>query len=208
MPPRANNKKYSNANRGFNFCCVSYLDELQIQFVLCEHANHIKACAYIYHDKDLKEDGSPDEPHYHILLCLYTQRYKSSVKNWFKRFENADGDLINTLAQVCDDVPDYYRYLTHSDKKSKDKGKYRYNKGDIKGVNLDYFGKYDEQDKDTALNALEDLLNGCSCRQVFERYGRDAIYHISALMQCYHLVRDEEKGFLNAIDKHFEDRNL
>lgn len=206
MPPSPKNKKYSNANRGRNFFLITYLDEIQIQMVLCEHANHIKAVAYIYHDKDVEEDGTLKEPHYHVLLCLYTQRYKSSVKNWFYRFENKDGELINTLSQVCADVPESYRYLTHSDKGSRDK--YQYNRGDIKGVNLEYFGKYDEQDKDTALNALEDLLNGCTCRQVFERYGRDAIYHISALMQCYHLVKDEEKGFLNAIDKHFEDRNL
>lgn len=203
MPPSANNKKYSNANRGFNFFLITYLDEIQIQMVLCEHANHIKACAYIYHDKDINDDGTLKEPHYHVLLCLYTQRYKSSVKNWFYGFENQDGELINTLSQVCADVPESYRYLTHSDKGSKDK--YQYNRCDIKGVNLEYFRKYDEQDNDTALSALNDLLNGCTCRQVFERYGRDAIYHINALMQAYILVKREEKGDMYPIDSHFDD---
>lgn len=200
MPPSANNKKYQGDKRSRNFALISYLDEIQIQMVLCEHANHIKACAYIYHDKDTKEDGTLKEPHYHILLCLYNQRYESSVHNWFLRWENSDGELINTHTQVCRDIMNTYRYLTHANAKDK----VQYSRDDIKGVNLDYFKDLDKQDEDTALSALNDLLNGCSCKQVFDRYGRDAIYHINALMKCYQLVRWEEQGIFDAIEHHYD----
>lgn len=195
------NKDYYNNKRSRNFALISYLDEIQIQMVLCEHANHIKACAYIYHDKDTRDDGELKEPHYHVLLCLYNQRYESSVHNWFLRFENADGELINTHTQVCRDIMNTYRYLTHANAKDK----VQYSREDIKGVNLDYFKDLDKQDEDSALSALNDLLNGCSCRQVFDRYGRDAIYHINALMQAYILVKREEKGDMYPIDTHFDD---
>lgn len=202
MPISVTNKHYTKDKRSRNFSLISYLDEIQIKFVLCEHANHIKSCAYIYHDKDMKEDGTLKEPHYHILLCLYNARYESSIKNWFMRFENSDGDLINTHTQVCRDISNTYRYLTHSTENSKDK--YRYSKDDIKGVNLDFFKDLDEQDKDNALCALEDLLNGISYRVLFQRYGRDVIYHISQLQQAYLMVRMEEQG--KTIDDMYEDK--
>lgn len=195
MPPSAKNKKYQSDKRSRNFSLISYLDEIHIQMVLCEHANHIKACAYIYHDRDLKEDGTKKESHRHILLCLYNQRYESSIHNWFNRFENDDGDLINTHTQVCRDISNTYRYLTH--KNAKDK--VQYSQDEIKGVNLDFFKQVDKHDEDTALSALNDMLNGVPYRQIFERYGRDVMYHISQLQTCYIMIKQEEAG------KHWED---
>lgn len=207
MPPKSNNKKYQGDRRSRNFSLISYLDKLQIKMVLCEHHNHIKACAYIYHDKDVKEDGSLKEPHYHILLCLYNQRYESSVHNWFLKFENSEGDLINTTSQVCRDVSNTYRYLTHKNAKEK----YQYSREDIKGINLKYFRDLDKQDEDVALSALNDLISGLSWRQLFQRYGRDAIYHINQLQECLLLIRLEEKNNstpLDLIDNEIFDKHL
>lgn len=40
---------------------------------------NIKTWAYVLHDKDVNEDGTPVEPHVHIVIELYESRQFSTI---------------------------------------------------------------------------------------------------------------------------------
>lgn len=187
--------------RARKFSCVTYLSEEQIKFSLQCHWSCIRAFAYTYHDMDLNEDGSPKEPHWHIVLWLYNQSTVGRVRRWFRAMDEHQKE-ITTTAQPCKDVVFAYEYLYHRN----DPDKYQYNEHDIRCSDRELF-KSDDPD-DNAVNALNDILYGVPLQEVMQRYGRDVIFHYSHLRQIVCDIRTMERGYDPYDERRYpDDRN-
>lgn len=73
------------------------------------------------HDKDVKDDGKPKEPHYHVILCFDGP---TTINNVYAILRDLGQNLY---AVALDSVLGYYRYLTHED----DPNKPHYDSDDI-----------------------------------------------------------------------------
>lgn len=73
--------------------------------------------AYILHDKDVKEDGTPKNPHYHVYLKFKDSRQVKYIAQWFGLAENfihrIRSNERNALSYLChhtDTATDKYQY--------------------------------------------------------------------------------------------------
>lgn len=130
--------------------------------------------AYILHDRDVKEDGTPKEPHYHFLFVLRRSRRLSDIQSCMKK--TLQGTI---MLQPCHSVSDTYGYLTHEDEKEKVK----YEESDIvSSADKSYWISdisLNERDKscDVIMSAYLDLLNSMPLIDCAKKYGRDFIIH-------------------------------
>lgn len=166
---------------------VSYVDESVILNVLDVKSCMIRHYAYIWHDKD------GVEPHYHIVLQLYSPVAQSTVVNWFRAFDS-EGKPINTLAEPATAIDSLYNYLTHADDISVAAGKHLYDSSLISCDDPSQFAP-SAVSQDLAAMALSDLLEGrLSLRDCALKYGRDFIYHYSSYRQLLSDIRYEEES--------------
>lgn len=104
------------------------LDELEDR--LNSHQGLLK-WAYLIHDKDTYEDGSPKAPHLHVEMKLASDNTPETIAKWFddkpERIEKA-----HTRTHSYDNE---LRYLTHEIPSAD--GKYRYPDEDVK-ANFDF----------------------------------------------------------------------
>lgn len=164
------------------FSCVTYLSELQLQECLQRAGDMIRGYAYCYHDKDVNEDGTPKEPHTHLVLWLYNPKSINNLRGWFDRgFRDEKGEKINTLLQPCHDVKAAAEYLYHAN----DPDKYQYPPESVVYSDPELFISPDTQKEDTAILALQDLLSGLSLEACAMKYGRDFLYHYGHIRQLY-----------------------
>lgn len=96
--------------------------------------------AYILHDKDFLEDGTPEQPHYHVVLGFANARNDG----------NLDADLskctgmCKTVSNVCgrtvrvegiSSISSFLQYMTHTDMESYfNSRKSTYSVNDIRGT--------------------------------------------------------------------------
>ena len=80
----------------------------------------IKNYAYILHDKDVNEDGTPKNPHYHIMLRLIDSYDTKYIAGWFGVAENFVGKVKSRWA-------DALAYLTHENSPEK----YQYDEDEV-----------------------------------------------------------------------------
>ena len=161
------------ANQFRNFSLISYCREDDIKKVIQDHNNNIRAYAYILHDKDINEDGSPKVPHYHILLLLKSATTSSAICKWFTGITDIDGCPVNTFAENIYNVSIAFDYLSHKDYPNKA----QYSEDSIIGFNLELFKSRDADKPDTVLLAFNDILDGVPLIEVAKTYGRDFIIH-------------------------------
>ena len=170
-----------STGRSRNFSLVSYLSREELQIALLAHTQQIKQYAFAYHDKDLNEDGTPKEAHFHIVLCLYNATSLSAVRRWFSGYIDNDGKSINTLGQICNDIFSQYDYLTHNTLECREKGKYQYPQEIVECSDKQYFKANDDFSADNHTLAMNDYLNGVPLRTLYKVYGRDFIIHYSSI---------------------------
>lgn len=168
-------------NRSRNFCLITYLTEDDLVICLNNHQSSIRGFEYIYHDKDLKEDGTLKEPHFHVNLILYSARKLVDVRRWFSGGKDLNGFPANTLGQICMDIGASHDYLTHKGYSDK----FLYNSEDIVSTDLSLFDRKVECSDDASWLALNDMLNGVPLQDIAKRYGRDFIYHYGHIKQVY-----------------------
>lgn len=91
---------------------VAYLSEEQIKAGISKPA--VKKWAYILHDKDTKEDGSPKEPHYHVLVWLNNNYDSKYVAQWFgveeQYLEKIKSDVGAEEYLMHVNAPEKYQY--------------------------------------------------------------------------------------------------
>lgn len=171
------------------FSCVTYLSHEQLQQCLQRAGDMIRGFAYCYHDKDLKEDGTPKEPHTHLVLWLYNNRSINSLRGWFDRgFRDEKGEKINTMIQPCHDIKAAAEYLYHAN----DPDKYQYPPESVVYSDPDLFINPDTQKDDIMVLALQDLLDGVSWKDCAMKYGRDFIVHAGHISKLFDLINREE----------------
>ena len=159
--------------------------------------NRIRTYAYIRHDKDILEDGTPKEPHYHVLLSLYDTKTHQQVVKWLKREIFCSG--CNVLAQPIKSRAGAWRYLCHLD----DPEKVQYSQDEIQTNKRAFWDRPETMATDKeAANAffLHDLMT-LSPIELARRYGRDYIknfdrYHafVRAFYDSYMSTLRNEQG--------------
>lgn len=130
--------------------------------------------AYILHDRDVKDDGTPKEPHYHFLFVLNRSRRLADIQSTMKKTLQG-----NVMLQPCHSVSDSYGYLTHEDEDDKAK----YDESDIVSSSDKSYWKPDkssnasDKSSDTIMSAYLDLFNSLPLTDCAKKYGRDFIIH-------------------------------
>lgn len=137
----------------------TYADSETIRsFLRDTQATHF---AFIYHDKDLTDDGNLKEPHFHVLVHWDFQVAVYSLRKFFVEQQTFIQPVLNKRSS--------FAYLTHAN--SPEKAQYN----DVDVVTNDYnFYTFTEAEKKENDNVtfLEDL-NRLSLRDMAIKYGRD-----------------------------------
>ena len=173
--------KSTSDKRSRKFCLVTYLTEPDLVSCLNNHQSSIRGFEYIYHDKDLNEDGSSKELHAHLNLILYDAKTLSVVRRWFAGGKDINGLPANTLGQICMDIGGAHDYLTHKENLDK----FQYSPDDIVSSDTSLFESSVDQSEDVAFLALNDMLERVPLQDIAKRYGRDFIYHYGHIKQVY-----------------------
>lgn len=143
--PQVEKKKYA--------CCILYPDSTtyNVDSIISELANqHISFAVSPCHDRDVKEDGSPKKPHYHLLVAYSNATTLNNFKSLFEFCGMQKSDLH--MVFLCNSGLGYFRYLTHKDNPEKA----QYNDNDIRIFN-DYNGIF-EKFKKTEKNKTDNLI--------------------------------------------------
>lgn len=87
--------------------------------------NAIKDYAYILHDKDVLEDGTPKKPHWHIMIRFKNSVPDTSICNWFNikpnYIENVHTKFDYAIAYLTHKIaPNKYQYLEENVKSNFD----------------------------------------------------------------------------------------
>lgn len=204
----------SNSSRKFSkFALNSYATVEQIDEVLKERQSELKAYAYCYHDRDVKEDGSRKEPHTHIVLWTQESKTEIAVINWFKGCTDYKGERANILCEVqrkCihnDGTEEYLDvdlcgitcYLAHEDKYGNAlENKYHYGFEEVKGWNVALLKNWQANSgrkprEDKSWEILERLMNGESPRTLAKEYGRDFILNYHKYVELSRAIYFEEE---------------
>ena len=70
---------------------------------------------YIYHNRDISEDGTLKKPHYHILFLLDSMHSRKQISDIVKFLGGANGIYKDIVVSLCG--LDYYKYIiTDSDR--------------------------------------------------------------------------------------------
>lgn len=154
-------------------CGICYDKEGLANFVK-DNNSVVDEYAYILHDRDVKDDGTPKESHIHFLLVLRRSRRLSDIQSCMKK--TLDG---NVMLQPCHSVSDSYGYLTHDN----DDNKVQYDESDIVSSADKSYWKSDDISSDsdiscdTIMSAYLDLLKSMPLTDCAKKYGRDFIIH-------------------------------
>lgn len=173
-------KLKNSSGRYRKFSCITYLDEEWLKLRLLQHERQIRAYAYAYHDKDVKEDGTLKESHIHLLIVTYNACSLSAIRRWFDGFVQ-DGKDVTTTAQKMTDEYEMFKYLTHDTLTARAENKYRYDKSIVKSNDLGYFKANEQSNYDNIQLACEMLLKGTSLHDCGRMFGRDFILHYRAI---------------------------
>ena len=91
---------------------------------------NIKSWAYIVHDKDVNEDGTPKEPHVHIVLELAESRQYSTVGGYVgvpAQYVCAIRQKVKVGKRMMSDIGGALAYLTHRNAPDR----YQYDDADV-----------------------------------------------------------------------------
>ncbi len=161
-------KQDSQNKRSRNWSLVTYLDVETLCKRLCSIEN-VRYYAFIQHDKDTKDDGTPKDKHIHLAVCLNSARTLAQLS---PRFTDIASNAGNCFGQPTRSNRSIIEYFTHKNEPEK----YQYNETDIISNNIEYF-KNDETDEDNTYMIIQDMLNGKSLVQLAKTYGRALLYH-------------------------------
>lgn len=177
-----------------SFCLTSYLNKLQIAEVLERHSRQVRAYAYIEHNRDKNEDGTPKERHIHLLLKLVNNTTVEAVRNWFRGYTDINGLPINTLGQAMHDITLSFDYLTHETEQAIAEGKELYGKEEIISNDLQYFQDSSLHDEDNISLALAEMCDGIPLQEVARKYGRDFIIHYQSIKMLFNDIQKQIGG--------------
>lgn len=176
------NEKNIITERRYSHSLVTYASEEEFSDLL-KLAKHY---AYICHDRDINEDGTPKERHYHILITF--EREKSL--QWIRKHIASDQ---NTLSQPINDLGSAYEYLWHKN----DSKKAQYDQGEVITDSHEYWKRYTSEEitgEDKNEMFVNDLMaEDYKPLEMAKKYGRDFIRYFKQ----YNEFRELFKGYYN-----------
>lgn len=114
------------------------------------------------HDKDKAKGGGYKKRHYHGIYIAKNPVTSESVRNKLRAVLSSEQEECKAVALVQiihENVESVYLYLTHDSKDAIKKGKYRYDKKDIKHINNFDIERYTTVDVETKNMTLRILIN-------------------------------------------------
>lgn len=113
------------------------------------------------HDKDKAKGGGYKKRHYHGIYIAKNPVTSESVRNKLRAVLSSEQEECKAVALVQiihENVESVYLYLTHDSKDAIKKGKYRYDKKDIKHINNFDIERYITVDVETKNMTLRILI--------------------------------------------------
>lgn len=181
------------------FAISTYLSEQQLKNVLEKNRSIIYRWAYAYHDKDVKEDGSPKEPHTHVWI-EFTQPYAvSKPRNLFKGFTDSKGKEINTMIEFQKKtdahVIQYFIHKGYDNKTQYDKSIIQSN-----NVDVDYLLSLNLETSDSNDNSytilstlVEKGFHYSNLMELAKEFGKDFIYHWRSYKELAVSIIDQQR---------------
>lgn len=114
------------------------------------------------HDRDKAKGGGYKKRHYHGIYIAKNPVTSESVRNKLRAVLSSEQEECKAVALVQiihENVESVYLYLTHDSKDAIKKGKYRYDKKDIKHINNFDIERYITVDVETKNMTLRILIN-------------------------------------------------
>lgn len=183
------------------FWIRTYLSKDGLDLFLQTNIKRIRSYAYILHDRDADENGELVQPHYHLVLRMYSQWSRKRIYKLFVpflwNFNNGQWDKIaNIDLQISSDYKANFTYLTHDN----DPDKYQYDKSLIVSNDPDDFGNHDDKCKDGAFEIVNDIIDGKSQLFLLKKYGREYVYHKKQYELIAQCIIYEENQFMEECD--------
>lgn len=152
--------------------------------------------AWIYHDKDVRENGTLKTPHYHLLLVWNQSVPRQTVDNLIDLTGLTQDTTI--LVERALTKTGAFQYLTHTSKKAIEAGKTIYDQREVKMDDPAYW--YDLLGtKGSNDDFVRDLMDGTlSSFDMAVKYGRDYMKNATKYDEFKHRVEYEQA---NAIEK-------
>ena len=179
-----------NSNRSRVWFCTAYahIEELhaQAQHVL----RNLNGFIVAYHDKDVKEDGTPKEPHYHIMISNPNAISFNTVHDKiFKAvMDKHTGDNNNfKVDEMRGSWGQASAYMLHNDVKSIREGKHQYTMESV----TEYTGKLNETpqkneaqaDCEPAMALMKCIAHGYSFTECVIQFGAFAIFNYKKIAE-------------------------
>lgn len=149
-------------------CCKRIFEETDLK-------NIVQYYAIKTHDKD---DG---EPHTHLLIKFYRNQWVNKLLDYFH---------VDSVTDCSNSVKARWNYLIHNSETCRQENKYQYDIKDVLTNDFNYFNNLSGSvNTDTsAINIVEDILSGCSERELITKYGRDYVIHRKQYILCANAV--------------------
>lgn len=167
-----------NEKRYYNWRIVTYCNEEEV-IDFCKKWG--SKWEYILHDKDVKEDGSPQEKHYHINITLKVWKSRNKVCELV-------GKSGNSFAIEMIDKEEAHKYLTHLGIPNK----YQYESECIKSNFKWKDSKQEKGDIESFLNTVADKK--LSMREKALILGRDYIKNYKNYNEYVERMENEESN--------------
>lgn len=153
--------------RSREFSLIVYMSSTELRNCIAslQLYHNLKHFAFIMHDKDKKEDGTPKEPHYHLYL-YFTNARELKGTYWLIKSYTKSNVMIEAVRDRYTLVNEYF---IHKDNPEK----YQYNKDEIIMDDEGFFRGTKEENRTVEL--LQDIINGTSLLEMATKYGRDYI---------------------------------
>lgn len=183
-------KKSTENQRFYSWGLIMYGNEEQVKKLCTEQCRN---WAYALHDHDTKEDGTPKEPHIHVVATFDQQKSFATVVRLCKSYTEQ-----NVMAEPIGDIGGAMAYLTHETEKAVADGKYQYDREIVRYSSKDFYTKYVKGEEVSENEQfVEDLLcpeNQFSVIKLAKRYGRDFIKNVRSYMDFRMMALAEQSG--------------
>lgn len=158
-----------------HFCFIVYCTPYDFLDKLTDKTSVSRYIA-IYHDKDLKSDGSPKEPHYHIIVTFQNPHFVNGVRKICPELRQELDCTI--LVEPVFDKCQSFLYLTHETEEAIDEGKPLYDSNLLLSNDLPYYQAWALTDPDLTERSTEQFLIDMLTLSPFAvalKWGRDYI---------------------------------
>ena len=163
------------SKRAYNWRIVTYCNEEEI-IEFCKKWG--TKWEYILHDRDVKEDGSKKENHYHINITLKVWKSRNMVCELV-------GKSGNSFAIEMTDKEKAHKYLTHRENPEK----YQYEEKEIKS-NFKWKENEWKGDNEEFINMVQDKT--ITLREKAIMFGRDFMKNYKKYKEYIEMIEIEE----------------